>query len=720
MKRPLAVVGLTMLGVAFSLCKIQNSLVTALVCAFSALAFLIFMLIKKTRQTAFLPTVFFSAAAVCLLLLSFENNVYLPSQNLLSEETQIEAQITDFPFYSNSRYYCMAKIKDSKTEREYKIRLSFSTAPYYDSFQKEKVEALEVGDTVKFKGCVYKIANSKESTHESFKSRKIFLGAYPKEEIQIQKAQRKSLLYFLKSERRKIINKLLTISNTDAAGLGISLLLGDKTYVDSDIYSAFRRSGVSHLMAVSGLHLSVWIFAVMKIIEYLRLDKRKWAMLLLLFNFAVMFFASFSGSVVRAGLMMFLYLLGFVFKKDPDSLNSLGFAAAVIIIQNPYSCLNIGFLLSFVSTLAIITVCSPCISKIEDKLNFSSLSTLKRTVLLSVSTSVIISLCVSFFTFPLCIYYFSSFSTLCVLTNLLLLPVATPIIVFFGLYVVFCSVPIVSAFLEFVCVAFSKYILFFVNAVSSIDASLITISTFETKLLLLLWTLAALVFLVCFHIKNRKANIVFCVSFLVLSLSFFSLKTVYQNSVLTLTVHDVGDGLCVSAEYKGKNALLYSSLDSYHEDFLKDEFDKVDLIFLSDAQNENLSFLSEVSCGKLVSNENINLLPSSLRKIYNESTSEKLSDVEISIEGETVYINAFSLSVAISSKHGAQADIIFTNNPSYLLDIDEKSVIILSGESSSDSALSTEKFEDITVSISKGAVFCVTGENSWQYLMKNN
>lgn len=720
MKRPLAVVGFTMLGVAFMLCKIGSFFLTALVCGFSAVAFLIFILIKKTRQTALLPTIFFSAAAVCLLLLSFENNVYLPSQNLVSEETIVEARITDFPTDSQSRYYCMAKIKDSESKKEYKIRLSFSKSPYYDSLQGEKVETLEVGDIVRFKGCVYKIANSKESIHENFKSRKIFLGAYPKEEIKIQKSQEKSLMYLLKNERRKIINKLLSLSNPDAAGLGVSLLLGDKNYIDDDVYTAFRRSGVSHLMAVSGLHLSVWIFAVMKIIEYLRLDKRKWALLLLSFTFAVMFFASFSGSVVRAGLMMFLYLLGFVLKKESDSLNSLGFAATLIVLQNPYSSVNIGFLLSFVSTLAIITVCSPLIRKIEDKLNFSALSKLKRTVVLSVLTSIIISFCVSFFTFPLCLYYFSYISTLSPLTNLLLLPVATPIIIFFGFFVAFCSVPVVSSLIEFVCILLSKYMLLCVSLISKTEKSLISFSTFEVKLLICLWLVAVVIFFACFKIKSRKINLCLLVSLLCVSLSFLIYNTVYQNSVLTLKMHEVGDGLCVTAEYKGEKMLLYSNVDSYHEYFLKEEIENADIAFISNAQEENLSLISASSCRKLVSSENINLLPSALRSVYTEKSSESLGSVEISIDEKAVYVNAFSMTLAITEQENVEADIIFTNNQSYLLDIDKKSVIILSGKSSQESVITTNTYEDITVSISKGASFCVTGENSWRYLMKNN
>ena len=67
----------------------------------------------------------------------------------------------------------------------------------------------------------------------------------------------------------------------------------------------------------------------------------------------VLFFmglAGFSPSVTRAGIMMLLYLGGFLLRREPDSLNSLGLAALVILFANPFAAADLGMLLSFSAT----------------------------------------------------------------------------------------------------------------------------------------------------------------------------------------------------------------------------------------------------------------------------------------------------------------------------------------------------------------------------------
>ena len=169
-------------------------------------------------------------------------------------------------------------------------------------------------------------------------------------------------------------------------------------------------------------------------------------LVLVCFVFIVMFFASFSGSVKRAGIMMLMYLSAELLNEQADSLNSLGFSAVCLLCLNPYAAVNASFLLSFVATLTIITVAVPISdavnSRLEEKTHFRFPAFLKSAVI-----CLFISLFVNLTTLALQIRYFGGVSLVGVLANLALTPVVAPLILGSGLYVMFYFLPGVSTLL---------------------------------------------------------------------------------------------------------------------------------------------------------------------------------------------------------------------------------------------------------------------------------
>ena len=180
----------------------------------------------------------------------------------------------------------------------------------------------------------------------------------------------------------------------------------------------------------------------------------------------IMFFAAFSGSVKRAGIMMLLYLLSELFGERADSLNSLGFSAVCILFLNPYSAVNASFLLSFVSTLTIIIIAVPVADAVNSWLEVKTLYRFPK-LLKSVVVCFFISLFVNFATLPFQIQYFGGVSTLGVVANLLLLPVTAPLILGSGLYVMFYFVPVFSSLLYWLsklCVLWCEKVVLFISS----------------------------------------------------------------------------------------------------------------------------------------------------------------------------------------------------------------------------------------------------------------
>lgn len=454
MKRPLAAAGISMLITLFVLCKAQSMLLAFAGFFFSIICLVIGVIIKKSRQSAFLPTVFGSVAAACLLLMFFENFYFLPIEKLGVERGEITAIVLEYP-YENSdktRLYFNAKITeiDGKSVKA-KARLSFPAKPWKKNtpMLPEDTKKLEPGDRISFSGKLYKIAENSAGIHNYFKSKGICLAAYPLGFVECQKGAVKNVFTILMKERKKAINQILNAFGKETAGVIISLLTGERRYVSDSLYKNFSRAGVAHLMAVSGLHLSIWIMFVLEILKKQNSLTKKKIFVLIVFVVLIMFFASFSGSVRRAGIMMILFLCSELFNGEADSFNSLGFSAVCILLQNPYSAVNASFLLSFVSTLAIIVLALPATNAVVSKLKRRRRPKMLESALGSVAVSLFISVFVNIATLPFQISYFGGVSVVGILTNLLLIPVATPMILSGGLYVMFYFVPLFSNLLHF-------------------------------------------------------------------------------------------------------------------------------------------------------------------------------------------------------------------------------------------------------------------------------
>lgn len=134
-------------------------------------------------------------------------------------------------------------------------------------------------------------------------------------------------------------------------GMEAAMLLADKSHLEDAVQQAFRAAGVSHLLAVSGLHLAL----LCGLLGF----GRRWRFykpLILLRGAAALFYLLLTGapvSVLRAGLVLAVALAGDFFLQPVDLLTSTGFAAVLMGLQNAYAPCDIGFQLSFCAVLGV-------------------------------------------------------------------------------------------------------------------------------------------------------------------------------------------------------------------------------------------------------------------------------------------------------------------------------------------------------------------------------
>lgn len=155
-------------------------------------------------------------------------------------------------------------------------------------------------------------------------------------------------LYRLKEE---YIAKVEEYAGPKTAGIMKAVLFGDTGELDEDVLDAFRKNGTAHVMAVSGLHVGL-IYGSLRLLW--RWKKGKLFLLLnVLFFLAYMVLASFSPSVVRAVIMVWMHIIADITNRRYDMASAAFFTALVMLIKEPMYIFNTGFQMSFLAVLTL-------------------------------------------------------------------------------------------------------------------------------------------------------------------------------------------------------------------------------------------------------------------------------------------------------------------------------------------------------------------------------
>lgn len=204
----------------------------------------------------------------------------------------------------------------------------------------------------------------------------------------------------------------------DCAALLRALFTRDRSRLSSNYTDALQRVGLSHLFAVSGLHVSFLVSLFFLLAGNSRWCS--WLCLPILVLFCLM--TGCSPSVMRAALMASFYLIAPFLGRESDGLSSLAAALLLLLLQNPFAAGNIGLQLSFTSMLGIIQVTPRLLRWMSDHLPQPRQSLWYR-VCSFVSHSLAMTVGACLFTIPLVAYYFGYVSLIAPLSNLLVLEI---------------------------------------------------------------------------------------------------------------------------------------------------------------------------------------------------------------------------------------------------------------------------------------------------------
>ncbi len=227
-------------------------------------------------------------------------------------------------------------------------------------------------------------------------------------------------------------------------GLVRAMVFGQKQGLKPETYGAFQENGIAHLLAASGLHTGILYGGLILLFRNKRKVLPNLVVLVVLLTYA--FLTGFSLSVMRAVMMIALYLLSRVLHRPYDLLSATCMASVLLLIHNPWYLFAPAFQLSF-SAVVFIALGAPYLKKIQGK-------ALK---------SLAFVLGIQLWMMPLTIYYFHHISPVAPLANLIMVGMGT-LFLFLG-FVSFVSFLVFPPSLDFFALLLKPMgeILLFVN-----------------------------------------------------------------------------------------------------------------------------------------------------------------------------------------------------------------------------------------------------------------
>ena len=279
------------------------------------------------------------------------------------------------------------------------------------------------------------------------------------------------------------------------------MLLNDKSGLTSEVRSQFSRAGAAHLLAVSGLHVSLLLGALELLLKKLLVPKKIRIGVIVLGGAVLLALTDFSPSAVRSVFMLFAVYLGFMLSEENDAPTSLFCSVALITLISPYSVSDVGLWLSFSATLGLVAV----YPYIERKLPYieKSRKISKKLARLGVSALkvALIALIANFFTLPIMWYCFGKASVLAVLSNLALSPLTALFLPLCVLALIFGKVAVLGKALVLLASSIGRIMLLCVKLVANIRFGVVSLEYPFATPLVIAFSVALAVMLV---IKLRK------------------------------------------------------------------------------------------------------------------------------------------------------------------------------------------------------------------------
>lgn len=368
----------------------------------------------------------------------------------------------------------------------------------------------------------------------------------------------------------KMINKLSNLLKRkveillpeNSASLLKGILLGDCTDISSEVKENFKECNLSHMLAVSGAHLSYLIIGINLILSKKIFGKRASKIITIFIIIIFMNITNMSPSIERAGISSIICIIASLIHRKPDAINAVAVAVLCTVIKNPFSILNIGMQLSYAGTLSLLMFANG-----REKNNSREIienSEKGKNIKKYLVESIKVTLCANILIMPLTIYKFNTISLNFILANL----VAGPLL---GLSLILGLIMLVTSFIFLNIAKFISFILNIIliilmkstKLISQIPYSNITVITPYLISIVIIYTITFLGYCIAKSPELRKRlkvnkKLIIKTIAIALSITIISVATLnlLEEKKLKLYFVDVGQGDCTYLKTPSEKNIL--------------------------------------------------------------------------------------------------------------------------------------------------------------------
>lgn len=454
-----------------------------------------------------------------------------PAKAFASEEREISVRMLTYPTEGKNCLKAEAVIISDELPRLHAMIYDYNGL----------IAETEPGEIYSFTAKVSAADTMYGEDYDGYMAKNVFLSVRPKSELSLI-----SPSGWFDALPRKLAKALCDAADTvfpsDAAPFIKSLLMGDRTdfYTQRGLRLDFGRAGIMHVVAISGMHISMLAGLITQILGKSRKSSVLCLVLIWLFTAAV----GAPPSAVRAAVMQSSLLTASVFRKENDGITSLFFALAVLLAVNPFSCASIGLQLSFAAILGIVLFGE----RLQELFKPRPGRGLWHRIARYVSYTLATSLAATVFTLPLMAVHFGYVSVLAPVANILCLW-GVSVCFAFGLLscVVGVLLPAVAAVIALPAVWISRYIFFAVGLVADIPYC----ALYTSNPIFMIWLLFAAVLTGVFFLLKVPKAVKYAVplvgSALALIAAVVAVRYLSPANGGLVSVLDVGQGQCITA-----------------------------------------------------------------------------------------------------------------------------------------------------------------------------
>ena len=349
-----------------------------------------------------------------------------------------------------------------KEEKQYKVSYQVKWDDFYAYLYMDKKKDIEfdIGDKVEVRGTFQKpeiVRNEGGFDQTLFYRSKKICGVLQAEEVQLlSHANGRTIEKLIQEIVVQIENKIDILLNKEQSALLRALLLGDTSQIEEEQQEAFRISNLTHILAVSGMHIVYIVIGVNGILLRV-LGKNKTRLILIVFLLIYSAITRFTPSVLRAVFMAICLNISKLLHRKNDTINTLAFSLWLILLDNPYSIMNIGLQLSYMGTIGILffhSIFQTLLQEKETKSKQQKKKIQENFIIEKFKEILIPILAAQIVILPISIFYFNSFGIYSILANILISIFVGPVIIlgFIMVTVSFLFFPlakILAVFLQF-------------------------------------------------------------------------------------------------------------------------------------------------------------------------------------------------------------------------------------------------------------------------------